>query len=268
MKRQTNPPIARETGLRFWDIGIVLINMLLAINGVIFIVVMFNFLRWGAERVFYDDGRHKKVNFNEYSAKNFFVYNVPIMLLGSISVFTSIAGFSMRFCYKKKHKTDLIIQMGLLAYLFVFHLILLTFTLAWWPNLEKNYHSSLQETVKIISEQRNEYLETECNYMRELSKKFSCCGYDVEDANVVGWNEHGKFCCDVFENKKNTSSQMRKTTAPGCFEPSLDHIRAYHNLFFVIPSGFSLACELVLAFDWFIIYRKRYSPQVQASITL
>jgi hypothetical protein len=249
MKRQTNS-LPKLTGLRSWDIGIILINMLLAINGVMFIVVMFNFLKWGAERVIYDNGSDKAVTFNEYSSKNFFIYNVPIIFVGGISLMTSFTNFSMRFCYKQKYKTQLILQMGLVVCLFVSHLSFLAFTLAWWPNLEKNYHRSLQETVKIIGEQRNQYLETECGFMRELSQQFSCCGYDIKDAYVVGWKKHGKLCCTVNANSS------------GCLQPSLDRIKVYHIWFFITPSGFGLLCELVLAYYWLEVYRKRYPPQV------
>lgn len=174
------------------------------------------------------------------------------MFLGCLSIFVSLQGFSLWFFDKKKLKTKLnLISINVFgSFLFVSHLILLAYTLAWWPNLEKNYHGSLKETVKIISEKRNENFETECNFMRELSQKFSCCGYDVEDGDDVGWKKYGKFCCEIFVD------------APGCLQPSLNQIKAYHIWFFVTPSGFSLLCELVLAIYWFKIYRKRYSSQV------
>jgi hypothetical protein len=79
---------------------------------------------------------------------------------------------------------------------------------------------------------------------------FHVAGMMLRSPTFVGWKKHGKLCCTV------------NVDASGCFQPSLDRIKAYHIWFFVIPSGFSLLCELVLAFDWFIIYRKRYSSQV------
>jgi hypothetical protein len=250
MKRQTNST-SKKTGLHYWEIGLVLINILLAVNGIIFSVVMYFFLKWGVKSVT-EVGQNRIVGTfnNDYASKNFFAFNVPIMFLGILSIFVSILGFFLRFRYKKTHKIDLIIYIGLVECLFVSNLILLTYTLAWWPNLENNYRGSLKETVKIISEQRNEYLETECNFMRELSEKFSCCGYDVEDSNNVGWKEHGKFCCEKIVD------------APGCFQPSLDHIKAYHIWFFVTPSCFSLLCELVLAIFAFLIYRSHKASTI------
>jgi hypothetical protein len=274
MKRQTNPPIATKTGLSYWEKGLVLVNLLLSINGIIYMVVMFNFLRWGGGR--YDMGYKRiGVSANVYASKNFFAYNVPIMFLGSFSVFISCAGFILGFCVKKKHKTELAIYNGLVAFLFVSHLILLIYTLAWWPNLEKNYHGSLQETVHTINEQRIEYLETECDYMRELSQEFSCCGDESsssfltkwknededdidDDDDESGWEEHAHLCCDIFVNTNSTVNSI----APGCFQLSLDRIKAYHIWLFVTPSGFSLACELFLAIYSYIIIRKRFTSIV------
>jgi len=273
MKRQPNPPVQKQTGLRYWEIGLVIVNTLLSINSIIFMVVMFNFLKWGGGR--YDMGfKRIGVSANVYASKNFFAYNVPIMFLGGFSMFISCAGFILGFCVKKKHKTELSIYTGLVAFLFVSHLIVLTYTLAWWPNLEKNYHGSLQETVHTINEQRIEYLETECDYMRELSQEFSCCGDessssfltkwknededDIDDDDESGWEEHAHLCCDIFESASNAVN----TTAPGCFKLSLDRIKAYHIWLFVTPSGLSLVCELVLAIYSYSIIRKRYTSVV------
>ncbi len=241
MKRQTNPPVPKQTGSNCCEIGLVLINLVLAINGIIFFVVIVFLLKWGAKRNL--DGDNVTHN-NVYASRNFFVYNVPILILSILSIIVSLTGFA-----KKKFKQHLVSYIGLVAFLFVFHLIVFAFTLVWWPNLENNYRASLKETVTIIGEQRNQYLERECGYMRELSQQFSCCGFDAEDANVVGWKKHGKLCCTVNAN------------APGCLQPSLDRIKAYHIWCFITPSGFGLLCELVLAYYWLEVYRKRYPPQ-------
>jgi hypothetical protein len=226
---------------------------------------MWFLLKWGAERKF---GGHEVTLNNAYLKKNFFVYNLPIILLGVLlgdfSIWAGLNSFFLMFFDKKKLKLDkkklkqhLVGYIGVVSVLFVSHLILFAFTLVWWPNLENNYRASIKETVKIIGEQRNHTLKTECDFMRELSQQFSCCGYDAEDAYVVGWKEHGKLCCTVNANSS------------GCLQPSLDRIKAYHIWFFVIPSGFSLLCELVLAYFWIKVYRKRYPPQVpEASVIL
>jgi hypothetical protein len=239
MIRQTNQPVPKQTGSSNWEIVLVLINLILVVNGIIFFVVMVFLLKWGAER---NQGGNEVTLNNAYAAKNFFVYNVPIMFLSSLSIIVSLTGF-----VKKKIKQDLIIIYKVFVSVFFgSHLILCAYALVLWPYLENNYRASLKETVKIISEQRNEYPETECGYMRKLSQQFSCCGYDAEDANVVGWKE---LCCTVNANSS------------GCLQPSLDRIKVYHIWFFITPSGFGLLCELVLLYYVFEVNRKRYPPQ-------
>ncbi len=121
MKRQTNQPVPKQTGSSNCEIGLVLINLMLAINGIIFFVVMWFLLKWGAER---NLGGNKRTINNVYASRNFFVYNVPILLLSSLSIIVSLTGFA-----KKKIKQDqIIIYKGFVAVLFVSHLILFAYT--------------------------------------------------------------------------------------------------------------------------------------------
>lgn len=79
METQTNS-LPKKTGLHYWEIGLVFMNILLAINGVIFVIyVMIKFLKLGAEV----NLSGNKVKFNNYHAStNFFVFNRANHVLG------------------------------------------------------------------------------------------------------------------------------------------------------------------------------------------
>jgi hypothetical protein len=208
------------------------VNILLCIMGFILLLGAACFLRIGTG--------------NTESMRDFYSVNIPLISFGLLIQILSVFGIVWMCCggwsksQESSNRTFYIYEI-LCIFLLLAHLSAFVYYMVDQSEFENDHIFSLRYTVDKINTKRD--VDRECVYMKRLSERLHCCGYENGSSDLQDPALRLRCCAQVDFNRE----------IQGCRRVSLDRLRRNWSLFLVAPSCVVFIIELCLAIGLAII---------------